>query len=331
MEQRYEKISFSDKLFKNIISLRREVFCGEEGEKPAFIKDNRDEKGYHIVCAIGDDLLGCGSIYDNGNGEFEVSKIAVKRDYRKFLIGSNILKELTTIAKEQGAKRIVGESRAEVLDFFTKNGFPYENIAFEKDGKRYIKYNLNLVFEGADWVEFKDTEAVIVRCDFNLDKKIPAELFVTGLGYCNVYVNGKSISDKVLSPAWTNFTDMNTSSMAYPIFDKMTYRILYERIDVSKFLKKGKNTIVFHIGGGWYAQHECPNEGVKCYGNGNLKLCFKLAQGDKIIAKSDSTLNILSPMFKEQVFIMARTMMQELVTMIFPMFPIQLKIGKLPK
>ena len=110
MEQRYEKISFSDKLFKNIISLRREVFCGEEGEKPAFIKDNRDEKGYHIVCAIGDDLLGCGSIYDNGNGEFEISKIAVKRDYRKFLIGSNILKELTNIAKEQGAKRIVGES-----------------------------------------------------------------------------------------------------------------------------------------------------------------------------------------------------------------------------
>lgn len=293
MEQRYERIDFSNKLFKNIISLRREVFCDEEGEKTTFIKDNRDEKGFHVVCAIGDEILGCGSLYDNGNGEFEVSKIAVSKDYRKFNIGSKILKELKSLAIQQGAKSIVGESRVEVLDFFTKNGFPYENIAFEKDGKRYIKYNRNLVFEGADWVEFKDTEAVIVRCDFNLDKKLPAELFVTGLGYCNVYINGKSISDKVLSPAWTNFEFMDTASMAYPIFDKMTYRILYERIDVSKFIKKGKNTIVFHIGGGWYAQHECPNEGVKCYGNGNLKLCFKLSQGNKIIAKSDNNLKYI--------------------------------------
>ena len=220
MEQRYEKIDFSDKLFKNIISLRREVFCGEEGEKPAFVKDKRDEKGFHIVCAIGDELLGCGSLYDNGNGEFEISKIAVSKDYRKFKIGSNIFNELKRIAVENGAKRIVSESRADVLDFFTKNGFPYENIAFEKEGKRYIKYNLNLVFEGADWVEFPDTEAVIVRCDFDLDKKIPAELFVTGLGYCNVYINGKSISDKVLSPAWTNFEFMDTASMAYPYLTK---------------------------------------------------------------------------------------------------------------
>ena len=94
MEQRYEKIDFSHKLFKNIISLRREVFCGEEGEKPGFIKDSRDEKGFHIVCAIGDDLLGCGSLYDNGDRIFEISKIAVSKDYRKFNIGSNILKEL---------------------------------------------------------------------------------------------------------------------------------------------------------------------------------------------------------------------------------------------
>lgn len=289
MKQRFEKVDFSHKLFKNVIALRREVFCGEEGEKSSFIKDSRDEKGFHLVCALGDELLGCGSVYDNGDGEFEISKIAVGKDYRKFGIGSRILNELREIAIAQGAKTIVGESLAECVDFFTKNGIPFENIAFEKEGRRYIKYSLNLVFEGADWLEFDDTEAVIARCDFTLDKKIPAELFVSGLGYCNVYVNGKSITDKVLSPAWTNFDFMDTANMEYPIFDKMTRRIVYEKIDVSKFLKKGENTIVFHIGGGWYAQHECPNEGVKCYGDGNLKLCFKLLSGKAIIAKSDST------------------------------------------
>ena len=288
MEQEYKKISFQDKAFKGILSLRREVFCDEGGEKPAFVKDKRDENGVHYICAIGDVIIGCGSLYDNGGGELEISKIAVKDHYRKFGIGSAILNALTDYAKEHGAGRIVAESRAECVEFFVKNGIPYENIAYEKDGKKYIKYNLNLVFDGAQWVEFHgETEAVIVRCDFYADKK-PTELFVSGLGYCNVYINGKAVSDKVLSPAWTNFVPMATATMAYPIFDKMTNRILYEKIDVSKLLKKGNNTIVFHIGGGWFTQHECPNEAVKPYGK--LKLCFKIKQGDKVVAKSDSAL-----------------------------------------
>lgn len=299
MERVFKEIAFQDKAFKNIVALRREVFCGEEGEKSSFIKDKRDEKGAHFVCAIGEELIGCGSLYNNGNGEFEISKIAVKKGYRRFRIGSEILKKIKARAKELGAKAIMFESPMECLDFFCKNGYPYENVSYEKSGKRYIKYNLNLVFEDAQWVEFGDeSEAVIARCDFVCDKKSPSELYVSGLGYCNIYINGKSVSDKVLSPAWTNFAPMDTASMAYPIFDKMTYRILYEKIDVSGLLKKGKNTIVFHIGGGWFTQHECPNEGVKPYGNGKLKLCFKLLQGDKLVAKSDDNLKYIKSFVK---------------------------------
>lgn len=288
---KYIKIDNNHKYFKDVLSVRREVFCGEEGEKPSFVKDSRDEKGIHVVCAVKDTVVGCGSLYDNGKGEFEVSRIAVKKDYRRFEIGSEILKDLKSYAKELNAENIVAESKTDYLDFFHKNGFPHENVSYEREGKRYIKYNLNLVFDDAEWVEFGDeTEAVIVRCDFNVNKKAPAELFVTGLGYCDVYINGKKATDKVLSPAWTNFEKMDTASMAYPIFNKMTQRILYERIDVSKLLKKGENTIVFHIGGGWYAQKECPNEWVLPYGNGKLKLCFKLLQGGETIAKSDEAL-----------------------------------------
>ena len=46
-------------------------------EKSAYIKDSRDEKGYHVVCAIGDELLACGSLYEIGEGVFEIAKIAV--------------------------------------------------------------------------------------------------------------------------------------------------------------------------------------------------------------------------------------------------------------
>lgn len=279
----YIKIKSSDPLFKEMTALRQEIFGSEE------LSNGCDEKSIHFIGTVKGTVIGCGSARDLGEGVFELFGIAVKKAYRNFGVGSGILKALKDEAKIRGAQRIVAESEAEYTGFFRKNGFPYENVTFEKNGKNYVKYNLNLVFDDAQWVEFDNSEAVIVRCDFNSDESLPAELFVSGLGYCNVYINGKSITDKVLSPAWTNYLPMDTANMSYPIFDKMTYRILYERVDVSKFLKKGENTIVFHIGGGWLAQHESRNEGVKPYRK-KLMLCFKLVQSGKIIAQSGQKL-----------------------------------------
>ncbi len=285
MEPRHIKVSFNDKLFKEIIALRREVFCGECGEKPQFIKDNRDENGIHIAYMVDSTIIGCGSIYDNGNGEFELSKIAVKKHYRKFGIGAKIADFLKNYAKEKNPNSFVAELPIDVLEFFEKIGMPKSGVPVSKDGKKYIKCVENLVFDGAEWVQFGDEcQAVIVRQDFEVSEKGTAELFVSGLGFCEIYINGKSISDRVLAPAWTNYVKFATETMSYPIFDTMTNRILYERIDVSKFLKKGKNTIVFHIGGGWFAQRECPNEGVKPYGE--LLLCFKLLGDGKNLVSS---------------------------------------------
>lgn len=282
-----KKIDFADtKEFKKISALRRKVFCGEKGEKPAFIKDARDEHGIHIAYYLGADVVACGSAYHKGEGVFEIALICVKDGYRRFKVGSTIIGDLRAEAKKQGAKQLICEATVENIDFLKANGIPYENISYIEDGKRRIMFRENLVFDGAQWLSFHgENQAVVAKKDFYLEKKEKTELYVTGLGFCYIYINGKCISDRVLAPAWTNYKGHDTASMNYPIFDKMTYRILYERIDVTKFLKKGKNTIVFHIGGGWYCQNECPNEDVKPYGT--LKLCYKLTQGDNTVSVSD--------------------------------------------
>ncbi len=289
MYPRCEIFSYDSKDFKKITALRREVFCDEAGEKPAFIKDERDSAGIHVAYCLGDDVVGCGSAYDIGNNVYEMSKICVDKNYRRFKVGTQIIEEIRRIAKENGALQLVCEGYAENIDFFRKNGIPYENVSYIEDNKRRIQFRENLVFDGIDWLSFRDeNQAVIAKKDFYLDKKEKTELYVSGLGFCYIYINGKCISDRVLAPAWTNYKRHDTQDMNYPIYDQMTYRILYEKIDVTKFLKKGNNTIVFHIGGGWFCQNECPNEGVRPYGT--LKLAFKLAQGEKIVAKSDDTL-----------------------------------------
>ena len=278
----YNFIDFSDKNFKDIISLRREVFCGEVGEKPAYAKSELDEAAKHVAYSINGVVIGCGSVAHLGNGEYEIYKIAVKKNYRKFNLGEKIFDLLKAFALENNAKKIVAVCRTDALWFAEKNGLAKCGVPV--DG--FIRCEKNLVFQGARWVQFGgEIHSVIARCDFVADKKAPTELVVSGLGFCDIYINGKCISDRVLAPAWTNYVKSATETMEYPIFDIMTNRILYERIDVSRFIKKGKNTIVFHIGGGWFTQRECINEGVKSYGD--LMLCFKLTQGDNILAKSD--------------------------------------------
>ncbi len=274
------------KFFKNLLALRREVFCDECGEKAQYIKDARDSSGIHIAFFIDETVVGCGSICKGADGEFEVYGVAVKKHYRKFGIGTKILNELKKYGKEQGAKLFKAELPLDSLEFFEKNDMPKTGVPVTRNGKKYINCEENLVFDGAEWVQFNgEHHAVIVREDFEVSKKAPSELVVSGLGFCDIYVNGKKISDRVHAPAWTNYKKFDTASMEYPIFDIMTTRILYERIDVSKFLIKGKNTITFHIGGGWFCQRECPNEGVKPYGD--LMLCFKLTQGENILAVSN--------------------------------------------
>ncbi len=144
------------------------------------------------------------------------------------------------------------------------------------------------VFGEGKWLCFGDeTEAVIARSDFDAEDLSEALLTVCGLGFCQIYLNGKNVAERLCAPAWTNYVKVDTASFNYPINDTMTYRILYEEIDLTPYLKKGKNSLVFHIGGGWFCQHECRNEGVKPYGK--LMLCFNVTQNGVLLAKSDSS------------------------------------------
>ncbi|MCR5207262.1 MAG: family 78 glycoside hydrolase catalytic domain [Eubacterium sp.] len=142
------------------------------------------------------------------------------------------------------------------------------------------------VFDEAEWLCFGDeTEAVIAKKDFEISEIADTVLTVTGLGFCEIYLNGTNVADRLCAPAWTNYVKTDTASYNYPIYDTMTYRILYEEIDLTPYLKTGKNSLVFHIGGGWFCQHESKNEGVKPYGK--LMLCFNVRKSGISVAKSD--------------------------------------------
>ncbi len=83
----------------------------------------------------------------------------------------------------------------------------------------------------------QDAHAIYLRKAFFLRRRpTRATVYICGLGYYELYLNGKRIGDHVLDPAFTDY-------------DK---RVLYVTYDLSGLLHQGANTIGVILGNGWY-------------------------------------------------------------------------------
>lgn len=99
------------------------------------------------------------------------------------------------------------------------------------------------MFEKAKWIENTGCEAVwapIFRKNFQLNKAEEVEIAICGLGFYVLEVNGKRVSEELLTPPFT-------------AYDK---RILYQVYDITEYVQMGDNVIEVTCGNGWYNQQE---------------------------------------------------------------------------
>ena len=96
-----------------------------------------------------------------------------------------------------------------------------------------------------------DKPAPLIRNEFTLDKPVAeARVYVSGLGYYELSLNGQKVGDHVLDPNSTNYEA----------------RVLYTTYDVTKQLNQGENAIGVELGRGRYGMttpntwiwHEAP-------------------------------------------------------------------------
>lgn len=130
------------------------------------------------------------------------------------------------------------------------------------------------------------------RKDFNIGKKIKkATVYVCGLGFYELYINGKKIGDQVLAPAVTNYDVRPLKTLLYPYDDQSTQRVLYNTFDVTPNIAQNKNAIGMVLGNGWYNQRDRTVEGTMWYDT--PKLIFQLeityADGTQQTISSDNT------------------------------------------
>ncbi|MCC6286252.1 MAG: family 78 glycoside hydrolase catalytic domain [Chitinophagaceae bacterium] len=84
---------------------------------------------------------------------------------------------------------------------------------------------------------YRDDRMPLFRRSFSISKKIKtARLYISGLGYYEAYLNGKTIGDHVLDPGFT------------------TYRkqVLYVVHDITALTNRGENVAGIMLGSGWW-------------------------------------------------------------------------------
>jgi alpha-L-rhamnosidase len=82
--------------------------------------------------------------------------------------------------------------------------------------------------------------APLLRREFKLRQQVArARVYVCGLGFYELYLNGRKVSDAVLHPAFTKYDE----------------RVLYTVFDIADYLVPQENAVGLILGNGWYNHH----------------------------------------------------------------------------
>ena len=113
-----------------VAEIEKECFSKPWSEKAIKTEINND-LSYFVVAKVGNEVVGYGGMY-SVMGEGYIYNIAVKRKYRKFGIGTNIVNELVNYSKIKSLNFLSLEVR--------KSNTPainlYSNCGFKKIGNR---------------------------------------------------------------------------------------------------------------------------------------------------------------------------------------------------
>jgi alpha-L-rhamnosidase len=115
-----------------------------------------------------------------------------------------------------------------------------------------------------------------------------ARVYFCGLGFSELYLNGRRVGDQLLSPNQTDYDVRRLAKLLYPFDDQTAKRMLYVIHDVTRYLKPGRNAIGVVLGNGWYNQRDRIVEALSWYGPPRLlfQLEARCAGGATVVVKS---------------------------------------------
>lgn len=151
------------------------------------------------------------------------------------------------------------------------------------------------MFGSAKWVSAdKSISSPLFRAEFSAKNVKNAEIYICGLGFFELYINGRRVSDDLLVPAFSQYCYRDLSAHYTERQDKMSYRTYVCFYNLNDYLADGDNAIGVQLGNGWYNLSDTKNGDPTWTSYGDLKLCYKIIlehnDGTKTEILSDESL-----------------------------------------
>lgn len=166
---------------------------------------------------------------------------------------------------------------------------------------------VKMITPGAKWVStYEMNAAPIFEGDITLTDEKSAILSICGLGFFEVFINGKKVSDDLLVPAWSDYEPRPARRLLYPLRDTGNHRVYYMDYNILEYLNQGVNKLEIWVGNGWYNQNARNVEGDLWYSLPKLAFSIILANSagdEKIIESGDWLTYRLSPIIYNNVYL----------------------------
>ena len=141
----------------------------------------------------------------------------------------------------------------------------------------------------AMWVRADEAcQAPLFQKSVCVDDPTGATIDICGLGFFELYINGKKVSDELFVPSCSDYGYRDLTRAYYPIHDTVRHIVYYKTYDLSAYLRRGDNTVEILLGNGWYRQTERCGEGPLSFGIPCLVFSMKI-DGKEIV--SDESLS----------------------------------------
>lgn len=169
-----------------------------------------------------------------------------------------------------------------------RTAYTYRILAEDSDGishqsarARFETAFFERTFPNAKWIKTPGNESPIFFRTFSASNVQKARLYISTLGISHIYLNGRPVSNELLTPVYADYHRRSFQKLNYPIRDIFSYSHYYNTYDVTPFLTDGENVLAVWVGDGWYHQHFNDVEGSMDYGIPGVKFSLYWEDGEE--------------------------------------------------
>ena len=118
--------------WKNYFIFRWELLRKPLGMSKESLEDELEDSSYHLMGIDNENnVIASGRVHFNDNNQAQIRYMAVKDNYKRKGIGSEIVTKLEDYASSKGAKKMVLNARENALSFYLSLGYsekgPYKS------------------------------------------------------------------------------------------------------------------------------------------------------------------------------------------------------------